>query len=567
MGDPLVRIQAISRTTKSRRWIGGLLAFLPLLPVVYIILQYGTNFPLSDEWMIVNLAAKIADGSVTFADLVAAHFEHRPLFPRLMLVSLAFLTGLNTKAAMFCSAALACACLFFFRQISSDQGADDNRPYWLLGLATGALTFSQTQFGNWLWGFQVVFLLVNFSFVFAVTILARSRARIWPLFAAAAACGVASYSGGHGLLAWAALTPLVLLSYAKHRFGFVLIWLLFSAGCWAVYLPGIEAGGSLERTEILTVTEQAKQMVRFFFESLGASLVGQQAINIYVGVGLVGLFAGLTARAYRRSQDKDQPITFFASWTSIGLFALLFAAATAYGRYGLVVPATSRYATPNLLLSVAVLNLGFILFSKRAFVALAAALLILLFSGTLESRRPIEGWHQTRQIQLACFELQNLIDPIRDCPVPMNLGARPELLEFLGFRSFLSRSDFSFNSKLEVGAIQAVTPERSGAGRVFQYHLRGWVAWPAQSQPALILVSYGKRNPVFISVAQIGSQRAGPTPRRRWESRVSLADMPLGNHLIRAWVYDSTAKRLVELKNAFGISNIRPDALFRDDLT
>src|SRR5580658_10373131 len=87
---------------KWRAWVWPALAFLPALIPFVAIARYGVNIPFGDEWdMAGPLFIKLAHGTLTFADIVAQHNEHRIAMTRLIVLAVGKLTHYNVKAEMF----------------------------------------------------------------------------------------------------------------------------------------------------------------------------------------------------------------------------------------------------------------------------------------------------------------------------------------------------------------------------------------------------------------------------------------------------------------------------------
>src|SRR5205809_5407717 len=89
-------------SVSARRWAYFVAAALPALFPLAMVLHYGVDVPHWDEWApaLAGIYVKAHAHSITFADLVAQHNEHRFLVPRLLLLPLNALTHFNPIAEM-----------------------------------------------------------------------------------------------------------------------------------------------------------------------------------------------------------------------------------------------------------------------------------------------------------------------------------------------------------------------------------------------------------------------------------------------------------------------------------
>src|SRR5947209_8306808 len=141
-----------------RRQAGRLLIAVPPLLIGLLIFRNGVDVPFLDEWDgTAPLFEKMANGTLGFADFFAQHNEHRIFFPRLIFFGLGRLTQWNIRAELFVIWLLALVCLFNVWQTTRLRGRK-NSGFWLL-FTSSFLIFSPLSFENFLWGFQIGFLL------------------------------------------------------------------------------------------------------------------------------------------------------------------------------------------------------------------------------------------------------------------------------------------------------------------------------------------------------------------------------------------------------------------------
>src|ERR1700704_5081833 len=89
-----------------------LAAATPSLCIIYLVARYGVDIPFADEWTFAPMFVKAHDHTLGLADLFAQHNEHRPVFPRLLMIGIARAAHGNVRAQMFFSIALAIGTAF-----------------------------------------------------------------------------------------------------------------------------------------------------------------------------------------------------------------------------------------------------------------------------------------------------------------------------------------------------------------------------------------------------------------------------------------------------------------------
>src|SRR5436853_1792177 len=186
-----------------------LLIAAPPLLIGFLILRDGVDLPYLDQWNgTAPLFEKMAAGTLGFADFFAQHNEHRILFPRLIAFGLGRLTHWNVRAELFVIWFLALVCLFNIWELTWRSGRK-NSNFWLL-FSSSVLLFSPLSFENFLWGFQIGFLL-PLACVTGCIWVASSVRHPFNFVFAMALCTVCTFSIASGLSSWLLITPLLLL--------------------------------------------------------------------------------------------------------------------------------------------------------------------------------------------------------------------------------------------------------------------------------------------------------------------------------------------------------------------
>jgi hypothetical protein len=152
----------------KRNNIGNILLILSLVPpfvMIWFILRFNIQAPTGDEWLMVDMAREIEAGSADFNMFWRMHYVHRILFPKIIYLLIACLSGFNVfYQNMFCFLAF---CLYFailfsyLKTQTENLGISSSDRKLLCGAAClllSLLVFSPRQHENIMWGFQVTFM-------------------------------------------------------------------------------------------------------------------------------------------------------------------------------------------------------------------------------------------------------------------------------------------------------------------------------------------------------------------------------------------------------------------------
>ena len=333
----------------------AVLTLLPWVALVAILWRYHVDVFYWDQWELVPAVDKAFQGTLSFADLWAQHNEHRPFFPRLVMVSLAWATGWNTLAEVALNVAmmsvLVPALWWTTRQWRHDGDAPLPAATWP---TVSLLLFSPAQWQNWMWGWQLVFFLALVANILGLTLLCRSRAG-WGSWTAAALLGiVGSYSFGACLLYWPVALVVLVVRRDPARWWRVVAWGAVAVLVSAVYAHGWQPNPYHPKPASNFVDARSLVRLGYYVATiLGSPLAPHNWKPAFVA-GNVGttLFAWLTWRAWRRGRLDAEGLLPFA----LGLYALGIAGLIGLGRAGLGIEQAleSRYITISLWLWVSV---------------------------------------------------------------------------------------------------------------------------------------------------------------------------------------------------------------------
>ena len=194
------------------RFVKPLLILAPPLLIGLLVFKNGADFPVLDEWDgTAPLFEKMADGTLGVADFFAQHNEHRIFFPRLIFFTLGRLTHWNIRAELWVIWFLALVCLFSIWQLA--RRTHSVRPFWI-SFASSVLLFSPLGVANFLWGFQIGFLL-PLACVTTCIWTAASVRYPFNFLVAIILCTISTFSIASGFTSWLLATPLLLLAQAR----------------------------------------------------------------------------------------------------------------------------------------------------------------------------------------------------------------------------------------------------------------------------------------------------------------------------------------------------------------
>jgi len=342
------------------RYLPFLLAAIPLVYLISMVIRYRVDVLFWDEWALVPLVRRSYEGAFAWPQLWKWYNEHRIFFPRLILLTLVRATGWNVCYELAVNLLAACGiCTALVWQLERSRKAiGDGGPNWLIPVVS-VMVFSLNQWENWLWGWQVSYLLNVCAVVAGLVVLASATVKWWRLPLALALGLVASYSLASGLIYWPlGLVVLGLRSGAGRREKHLHLaaWALFGAAVIACYLHGFRP--EPQHTPLGTFLREPAAFARYFLAYLGAPISREHAIR----AGVVGLLA-LPALAFALLRRERVKLELLAPYLAFSGYAIVTAGLTGMGRmsFGIDQALTSRYLLLSNLLWVSDLALLYLL--------------------------------------------------------------------------------------------------------------------------------------------------------------------------------------------------------------
>ena len=208
-------------------------SLFPIILTIFFIKNYSINVPYQDQWEMVPLFQKVIHAEISIFDLIAQHNEHRILFPRLIQISLAFLTNWNIKNIYWISFILLCAIYFFLALFM--QNICKNKYFCIyLQFMLSWIVFSPIQYEGWFTGmneFHLTILAMLMTIYLLNLPLLGTTATLSKIFAVFLSI-IGSYSHINGLLIW--IVGGILIFY-RRQFLFLIFWMLLSLMTYLIY--------------------------------------------------------------------------------------------------------------------------------------------------------------------------------------------------------------------------------------------------------------------------------------------------------------------------------------------
>ncbi len=433
-------------TTRPVRAAYGAALVGPVAIVVLLVLRHGVNVPFWDQWELVGPLTRFQDGTLGWAEIFRQHNEHRMVVPKIVMLSLALLTGWNVVAEMLAGILLTVAALGLLVALARPilRPAGPMVRLWAT-FTISAMLFSQAQWQNWLWGWQIQWFLGVLAAVFSIALATWSleKARPWAhVVGAAVAALVCQFSIASGVVVWMC-GALVFAFHAQRRL-ILPLWFAAAVAASASFLAGYERAPA--HPSLLAAVEHPFSFLVFLGNYLSGPLGRHAAIGIAAATGF-GVLAVIAARRHRREPRVIVP------WIALGAFAGANAVLTGIGRVGMGAGRglSSHYVTIALLLSVSLVPLGIAAFragpdagwtslQRKAWTSGAALLSLLTILGDIgEWKRAADHAREMATARGCLLAIETATD---DClgrlyPDPAAVRAWEPQLRAIGWSGFV----------------------------------------------------------------------------------------------------------------------------------
>jgi hypothetical protein len=560
-----------------------MICIVPFLLLIYLVASYGVNVPYMDQWGLPSLFEKVAQGNVSFQDLFAQHNEHRLFFPRFIFIVLAFLTNWNTKYEMYFSILLIIFSYVLIQQISFRQTLRKDPEFWLTSLSVSILITSFVQVENLLWGFQVAWFFISLCLILAIFLLTSSIRSIWlKLFLGATVCIIASFSSAHGLMTWLAVTPCILILahesnqiQTRSAIKVVLCWSIFFVLSCLIYFYNYQ--NPSHHPDKFFFIKHLDVSLNYFFSLLGTPLFIDSDLSWLSGLAISANFFWFFIRYLKNPYSEfSQQAT---PWISMGLFSFLFTLITTVGRssFGVTQAYSSRYTSITILLIIALVQLwrleSFKLPNYRWLCLAAISIFTIFISISSISQVSVAQERRLdRESSGSCLEIAASVDNVPDSclqrlfPDLKLLRKQTKVLNQIGIRQDPKKLNFIATQNNSYGVLDS--PQASGQAELIkktclncaqEITFAGWAVLPNELKPAsLVLISHSPDKSKSETILEAASVHL-PSPdvaealqsqryaQARWSVAVPIKQIPLGETVLKAWVYDRKGQQLIKL--------------------
>ena len=499
------------RQERPVRWIlASLSIFFGLAAACFILIfafRNSTVLPFWDQWSFVGEVANDA-GHYSLANFWAQHNEHRIVIPKIFLLADLLLFKAKNEFLLVCILVTqfltACICCSAIRQQSD---LDRSSKVTLYGF-TLLLLFSPVQMDNFVWGYQITFVLATFFTVVSFYCFARAASSYveidekgrhkdfyFALSLFASMCATLSLASG--LFIW----PILFLIAVAGRLGrrkvliLVVCWfLVYVAYFYHYQRPGAHSDPMASLAHPGLILQYLSLYVGGAWISFGPTLAS------CAGFAGMALSIALLASAARRWNRISSSSLFFLC---LLVFVLLSGTITGLGRirFGVAQGYSSRYQTVALLLWVALSSLSLSWLTSKfgkssAFYLIALVAASLFLWSPFANLNAIVGPYSARAGQWRVVEvaaITGVADPLMEKTIIEDPQQLQPLLSFLKQRSLSVFSEARFRqigSPLTnfytvdprsqcIGAVQSSLPQRGvvSNGSIHSgSRLAGWAA-------------------------------------------------------------------------------------------
>lgn len=593
-------------------WLSVFLVCLVIAPAIFLgfqIFKYSVNVPFGDQWNSPGDAFEgIYRGTFSIADLFSQHNEHRIFFPRLIFITLAYLTHWDTRYEVLLTFLLACITSLNIYHLTRLSIGSNQLLVAVLAFVSNLLIFSPIQYENWLWGFQSILLFPMFYITSCLLVLESRLPTGIKLLSCTGLSIASSFSLSNGLFCWVAFLAGFIFSsnwtQLKRKRKFLLFWFSGFLSTLIFYFYKYQKPANHPSLEV--VIDNPYKAIAYFFSFLGSPLTTfNTKLSESFGFALFSIFFVLClCTAYRFCKDGSF-IYRTKNWLIIGLFVLASAAATTISRsgFGVEQALAARYTSFSVYLIVSVIHLSAIiainfahpqqtikwmndnhppsphislrdaqlrLFSAVILTGLITSISIFSLLSAASSIQFMQAMWRDRLYAKTCLTFVTFVDDtcITESLFPDAnfLKARAEVAESMGFiepdlaqTAELDKTTTIHRSNpQEYGFFDGLTP--SGGDR---YVATGWAILPYKDQPAnAVLLTYkqGREKPTIFAVAPVRIPRPNLKEEDAylnsgWGTTFSTKALPSGDLRIDAWAFDIDSNSAYKLKKAHKLQN------------
>jgi hypothetical protein len=562
---------------KQHYLLPRILVCLPALALGILLLRYSVDVPFWDQWEPIAIVTAARHGTLTFQDLWRQQNDSRQFFPRLIDLAVELVARGDVRYEILATFLLAVLVMWNVYRL----GLRTLPPGAARSLATvlaSVLIFSPIQWGVWLWGIQLIFLMPIACLTAAIVVCYSDYSAWAKLWISSALAAIATYSYAHGMICWVALLCLVLMQFEGigARLKAAAVWMALAVGGLIAYFHGYRSVGDTGKlTDSLELPYKA---IRCFLAFLGGSLGsarGLADLKLALAIGFLAICVTILVGFKLLCSLKEPGVLWrSAGWLTIAAYSLGTGVILTLGRVRMAPKflLDSRYTTCSLYLLVALIFLLAILYkrpgaqrrSKKRIWGVVAPVTAFILLHLLNSWHAVAQMKELRTERLrakGCLAFLNVVDS--PCQASELFWMLPELkitanaLDRLGYLHpalikspdlrQIGRDAFS----KQYGSLESFVNVGDGF-----YRASGWAFLPKRSEPAdVVLLSYvlpDGQAEVFaiadsITRSDLADRYGTGYARSGWEQWMKI---PAGADTIQAWAYDAIEGRAFPLLNA-----------------
>lgn len=298
--------------------ICGVLAFIPIFNVAYLILHYSVNVPWWDQMSFVDIMQKIHNGDLTVYDLWMQHNEHRILVPQVFEILTGAPTGYNFRVPVFFNLVTALGSFALLVALLRRTFASSRLLVAILAVPFAWLVFTPFQWVNWIWGFQLAFFMCIFFTLLSLWLLTgKTILSKWSTFAiVVVAAATTTYCNGNGMLVWVIGLLILLARHADRRR--IYVWCASAVAVLATYFYTFKRPP--DSPHITQLIHEPVAVCKYIATYLGRNITTTQTTAQWAGIVLCILVVSALVYLYRK-----QSLHAVMAW--IGLAAYVFGTA------------------------------------------------------------------------------------------------------------------------------------------------------------------------------------------------------------------------------------------------
>lgn len=303
-----------------------LLIVLPSILWLLYIGAYGVNVAIYDQWTFVPLIDKWETGNLTISDLATLYNDHKPFFPRLIMLFLAELTHYNNLAEMYFGWLLVClSCFVLFLIYKKHFGLTESSLLKFIPISWLIFSFGPFEHITYGWGFPTFLSLL--CFLTMIHFLQESKTLDIHLLFSAICAFVASFSFANGLLLWVIGLFQILLSKSAKRVKMGSVWSLAWIFTYTLYF--YDYTKPAHHPSLFYFLKYPLNSSIFLLINIGAPL--SSGVISAVPTGLILIVLSLYVLNFSL---KRELAPYNAKWFSLILFSILSSIILVLGRAG-----------------------------------------------------------------------------------------------------------------------------------------------------------------------------------------------------------------------------------------